>query len=56
VEPEVPRPDDTQLGRTIKGNFDQAVSAGAQILSEEDFKDLYAKLKDTAQKKGFSLE
>lgn len=45
----------TALGRAVKQKFEEAISAGGNALSEEDFMELLAKFKVTLQQKGVQL-
>ncbi len=45
----------TALGRVIKQKFEDALAAGGDALSEEDFMDLADKFKNLAEQKGVQL-
>jgi hypothetical protein len=55
VEPAVPGPNNTPLGRTIYQKFDEAMAAG-KILDGNEFQEIAAKFRAVAAQKGLNLE
>ncbi len=47
MEPAVPGPNNTQLGRTIKQKFDEVMAAGS-VLDDNDFREIAAKFRAVA--------
>jgi hypothetical protein len=56
AEPSVPAPNNTALGRTVKRKFEEAITAGDNLLNGEDFLELAEKFKQIAQQKGVTIE
>ncbi len=54
--PSVPAPNNTVLGRTRKRNFEEALTAGDNLLNGEDFLELAEKFKCIAPQKGVTIE
>ncbi len=52
----VPAPNNTALGRTMKRKFEEALTAGDDLLNGEDFLELAEKFKCIAQQKGVTIE
>ena len=55
MEPAVPGTNNTQLGRTIKRKFDEAMAAG-NVLDDNEFREIAAKFRAVAAQKGLNLE
>jgi hypothetical protein len=55
LAPSVPEPGNTALGRSVKRKFDKAITAGDNVLSEEDFLELVEKIQHIAQQKGITI-
>ncbi len=55
MEPAVPGPNNTPLGRTIYQKFDEAMAAG-KILDGNEFQEIAAKFRAVAAQKGLNLE
>lgn len=55
LAPSVPEPGNTALGRTVKRKFDEAITAGDNMLNEEDFLELAEKFQRIAQQKGITI-
>jgi hypothetical protein len=55
VEPAVPGPNNTHLGKTIKWKFDEAMAAGS-VLDDNEFREIAAKFRAVAAQKGLNLE
>jgi hypothetical protein len=55
LAPSVPEAGNTALGRTVKQKFDEAISAGDDVLNEEDFLELAEKFQRIAQQKGITI-
>ena len=56
VAPLVPEPCNTALGRTVTKKFEEALAAGETVLSDDDFKNLAAKLKEAVERKGITID
>jgi hypothetical protein len=56
VEPSVPAPNNTALGRTVKRKFEEPITAGDNLPNGGDFLELAEKFKHIAQQKGVTIE
>ncbi len=55
MEPSVPGPNNTQLGRIIKRKFDEAMATG-NVLDDNEFREIAAKFRAVAAQKGLNLK